>query len=206
MLNFIRIAKIVALLAFVLPWVAVSCQGVDLATASGVELIQGTMTTNPQASEQMAGRFGGMGDLSVTDSGAQDTPDTPDLGMNYFALATALVIVVGLALTFIGAAKTAARNAIVTSLLGAALAFGAVWQFKESVKAESARENPQASATDNPFGDMDGMGQDIIGSLLQERIGYWIVLGALLAAAGAGGLMLAGAGSAAARPTDTPAG
>ena len=148
MLNFIRIAKIVALLAFVLPWVAVSCQGVDLATASGVELIQGTMTTNPQASEQMAGRFGGMGDLSVTDSGAQDTPD---LGMNYFALATALVIVVGLALTFIGAAKTAARNAVVTSLLGAALAFGAVWQFKEGVKAESARENPQASATDNPL-------------------------------------------------------
>lgn len=201
MLNIIRIAKVVALLAFVLPWVAVSCQGVDLATASGIELIQGTMTTNPEASKQLGAQFGaGMDGVAVEEN---SVTESTDLGMNYFALATALVIVIGLALTFIGAAKAAARNAIVTSLLAAALSYGAIWQFKEAVKAESAREQPEASA-DNPFGgDMGGMGsmgQDMINNMLQERFGYWIVLGALIVAAGAGGLGLASAQS---RPEGT---
>jgi hypothetical protein len=196
MLNIIRIAKVVALLAFVLPWVAVSCQGVDLATASGIELIQGTMTTNPDASKQLGAQFGGgMGGVSVEDNSA---PQTADLGMNYFALATAVVIALGLALTFIGAAKAAARNAIVTSLLAAALSYGAIWQFKEAVKAQSMQEQG-ASQSDNPFGgDMGGMasmGQDMINNMLQERFGYWIVLGALIVAAGAGGLGLASAGA-----------
>jgi hypothetical protein len=196
MLNIIRIAKVVALLAFVLPWVAVSCQGVDLATASGIELIQGTMTTNPEASKQLATQFGGGMDGAAVEENS--VTESTDLGMNYFALATALVIVVGLALTFIGAAKAAARNAIVTSLLAAALSYGAVWQFKEAVKAESAQEQG-ATAADNPLGgDMGGMGamgQDMINNMLQERFGYWIVLGALIVAAGAGGLGLASAGA-----------
>jgi hypothetical protein len=126
--------------------------------------------------------------------------------MNYFALAAALVIVAGLALTFIGAAKTAARNALVTSLLAAALSYGAIWQFREAVKAESTRDQ-SASATDNPFGgggQMAGMGEDILNSMLQERFGYWIVMGALIVAAGVGGLGMAGATvSAPARPEGT---
>lgn len=64
-MNIVRIAKIVALLAFVLPWVAVSCsvpgQGtIDLATASGIELIQGKMTANPDAEKQMGRGMGNM--------------------------------------------------------------------------------------------------------------------------------------------------
>ena len=74
LMNVVRIAKVLALLAFVLPWAAVSCNGVDLATASGVELIQGTMTENPEAGKQMnrqmESRFGnGLG-------GASDAADT----------------------------------------------------------------------------------------------------------------------------------
>jgi hypothetical protein len=198
MLNIIRIAKIVALLAFVLPWVAVSCQGVDIATASGVELIQGKMTANPEASREFGAQLGG----GLQDVTVENGPTSqPELGMNFFALAAAVVIVVGLALTFIGPAKTAARNVIVTSLLAAGLSFGAVWQFREAVKAESTQDQ-RAGASDNPFagGEMAGMGEDILNSMLQERFGYWIVLGALVVAAAAGGLGMAGA-TAAAAPT-----
>ena len=65
LMNIVRIAKVVALLAFVLPWVAISCSvpgsgTVDLATASGIELIQGKMTADPGAEKQLQGGMGSM--------------------------------------------------------------------------------------------------------------------------------------------------
>ncbi|MEZ6029977.1 MAG: hypothetical protein R3C46_09510 [Hyphomonadaceae bacterium] len=211
MINIVRIAKVVALLAFVLPWVAVSCSGVDLATSSGVELIQGKMTANADASKQMAAQMGGlgggMGNVTIHDT--PSSAETPDLGMNYFAAGAAAVIVLGLVLTFIGGIKTAGRNALVTSLLAAGLAFGATWQFKEQIRAESMKDQ-QASAADNPFGGgmggmggmagMGGMGGDMIDSMVQYRIGFWLVLGALVVAAGAGGVAMSGGANASARP------
>lgn len=201
-LNIVRIGKVVALLAFVLPWVAVSCQGVDLATASGLELIQGKMTANPDASQQMAAQMGGlgggMGDVSVNDNPA---PESPDLGMNFFAVGAAAVIVIGLLLTFMGGAKTAGRNALLTSVVAAGLVFGATWQFKEQIKAESAADQ-QASAADNPFGggELGGMGADMIDAMIQYRLGFWAVLGALVVAAGAGGVAMSSGGAASVRP------
>ena len=201
-LNVVRIAKVVALLAFVLPWVAVSCQGVDLATASGLDLIQGKMTANPEASQQMASQMGGlggdMGDVSVNENPAAKSPD---LGMNFFAVGAAAVIVIGLLLTFMGGAKSAGRNALLTSLLAAGLVFGATWQFKEQLKAESASDQ-QASSADNPFGggEMAGIGADMIDAMIQYRLGFWAVLGALVVAAGAGGVAMSGGGASAVRP------
>lgn len=198
-MNVVRIAKVVALLAFVLPWVAVSCQGVDLATASGIELIQGKMTSNPEATQQLGQRFGG--GLDGASIKTSDPTDSPDLGMNYFALAAGIVIAAGFALSFIGPAKTAARNAVVTSLLAAGLCFGAVWQFREAVKSEGA-QGQSASTSDNPFssGDLGAMGNDMINNMLQERYGYWIVLGALIVAASAGGIGMAGGTTTPSRP------
>lgn len=203
-LNVVRVAKVVALLAFVLPWVAVSCQGVDLATASGIDLIQGKMTANPEASQQMGAQMGGlgggMGDVSVSENPAAESPD---LGMNFFAVGAAALIVIGLGLTFMGGAKTAGRNALVTSLVAAGLVFGATWQFKEQIKAESAADE-QASAADNPFGGSGGMGGamagEMIDSMVQYRIGFWAVLGALVVAAGAGGVAMTSGGASAVRP------
>jgi hypothetical protein len=200
-LNVVRVAKVVALLAFVLPWVAVSCQGVDLATASGLDLIQGKMTANPEASQQMASQMGGlgggMGDVSVNENPAAESPD---LGMNFFAVGAAAVIVIGLLLTFMGGAKSAGRNALLTSLVAAGLVFGATWQFKEQIKAESAADQ-QASAADNPFGGgMGEMGADMIDAMIQYRLGFWAVLGALVVAAGAGGIAMTSGGTAAVRP------
>ena len=201
-LNIIRIAKVVALLAFVLPWVAVSCSGEDLATSSGIELIQGKMTANPQASEQMAAQMGGLGGGMGEVSTTQGAPsETPELGMNYFAAAAAGLILIGLVLTFIGGVKTAGRNAIVTSLVAAGLVFGATWQCKEQFKAESAADQ-QASSADDPFGGGMGaaMGADMIDTMIQYRIGFWLVLGALIVAAGAGAAATTGGGSASVKP------
>jgi len=205
-MNIVRIAKVVALLAFVLPWVAVSCNGTDIATASGIGLIQGTMTENPDAANQMGAAMGMPAGATTSEGG---TSDKPELGMNFFALGAAIAIVIGLGLTFVGGAKSAARNAIVTSLVGAALVYGAVWSFKESAKADMASEQSggaAASPSDNPFGgDMSGMGamgENMLNEMLQERIGFWLALGALIVAAGAGGVGMAAGngGSASVRP------
>ena len=210
LMNVVRIAKVLALLAFVLPWVAVSCNNVDIATASGIELIQGTMSENPEAGKQfnrqMESRFGsglgGAGDAADATSGLGGSP--PDLGINVFGIAAAAVIAIGLALSFAGKGKTAARNVMVTSLIGLALCFGTVWWWKEQVKSQSARENGGAAA-ESPFGGdgMGAMGQGMIDQMLQERFGYWIALGALAVAAGAGAIGMA-SGAGVAKPEPAP--
>lgn len=201
LINVVRIAKIVALLAFFLPWVAVSCQNVDVATASGIELMQGRMTENPQFEEQvkqqMNSAFGGLGDLN-TDSGSVETSssqEVPELGINYFAIAAAIVILIGLGLTFTAKGKTAGRNALITSLLGLALVFGTVWWFKDSAMRDMERKDGGTPSASSPFGgtgSMDAMGQQMLDNMLQERMGYWLALIALAVAAGAGGLAMAG--------------
>ncbi len=216
LMNVARIAKLIALLAFVLPWVAVSCQNVDVATASGIELIQGRMSENPDAGKQMAARMGLPPDATTDNDAAFSRSE--ELGLNFFGIAAAAVIVIGLALSFAGKGKTAARNVMITSLVAAALAFGTVWWWKEQVKGKSGSEGgAEASASspfggpaaDNPFGGNGGMGmmgQDIMNQILQERFGYWICLTALLVAAGAGALSMAGGvpGAAATKPEGQP--
>jgi hypothetical protein len=210
LINVVRIAKIVALLAFFLPWVAVSCQNVDVATASGIELMQGRMTENPQfesqVKQQMNSAFGGLGDLN-TDGGATEarsSQEVPELGVNFFAIAAAVVILIGLGLTFTAKGKTAGRNALITSLLGLALVFGTVWWFKDSAMRDMEAKEGGASSASSPFGgpgSMDAMGQQMLDNMLQERMGYWVALIALAVAAGAGGLAMAGTPS---KPEQTP--
>jgi hypothetical protein len=199
-MNIVRIAKVVALLAFVLPWVAVSCNGTDLATATGIELIQGTMSENPQAGQQMAGSIGLPADGESTQDGG--TSEMPPMQMNFFALAAAIVIAIGLGLTFIG--RAAPMATLVISLVAGGLVYGATLQFRQEVmNSEMAQEqsgggpSPPLGASDDPFAasmqqQMGQMGQMASGMIqVQERIGFWVVLGGLLVAAGASGIALA---------------
>lgn len=210
LINVVRIAKIVALLAFFLPWVAVSCQNVDVATASGIELMQGQMTENPQfeqqVKQQMNSAFGGLGNLNPNDGPAEarSSQELPELGVNVFAVAAAALILIGLGLTFTAKGKTAGRNALVTSLIGLALVFGTVWWFKQSAMRDMEAKEGGTSSASSPFGgpgSMDAMGQQMIDNMLQERVGYWIALIALAVAAGASGLAMAGTPT---RPEPTP--
>jgi hypothetical protein len=202
LMNVARIAKVVALLAFVLPWVAVSCNTVDIATATGIELIQGKMTENPEAGRQISARMGLPAGGSNSDVGMGGAEDMPDLGLNFFGVAAAAVIAVGLVLSFLGKGRNAARNVLVTSLLGMALAFGTVWWWKDQVKRQGGSEGETPSRAGSPFsgaggspfggGGIDAMGARTLDEMLQERFGYWITLGALALAAGAGALGMAG--------------
>ena len=217
-MNVVRIAKVIALLAFVLPWVAISCsvpgQGsVDLATASGIELIQGKMTANPDASKQMARGMGLPPGASAGDTGVETNGAPPELGLNFFGIATAAVIVIGLLISFAGKGASAARNVLITSLVGAALAFGTVWWWKDQIKKEgmkdeqSSASSPFGDTSGNPFGGsgMNAMGANMLDGMLQERFGYWICVGALVVAAGAAGLgMAAGAAGTAKKPEGAP--
>lgn len=216
LMNVVRIAKILALLAFVLPWAAISCsvpgQGtIDLATASGIELIQGKMTMNPDANRQMGQQMGGLGGGLEGQGGFGGVRDSsmpqamPDLGMNFVGIGAAAVILVGLLMSFVGTAKSAARNVMVTSLLGLALCFGTIWMWREQVKGQQAREDGGTS-TSAEFGGggMGAMGGNMMDQMLQERFGYWIAISALVVAAGAGALGMAAGGAGAVKQDPAP--
>lgn len=198
-MNVVRIAKIVALLAFFLPWVAVSCQNVDVATASGLELAQGRMTENPrfeqEVKQKMNSAFGGLSDLGGNRGdnglGGASSKEVPELGVNFFAIAAAVVILVGLGLTFAAKGKTAGRNALVTSLVGLALVFATVWWFKESALRDMEAKDG-GGMRNSPVTRMDVASAEMVSSMLQERFGYWVALMALAVAAGAGGIAMAG--------------
>ena len=187
LMNFVRIAKIVALLAFFLPWAAVSCQGVDVATASGIELMQGKMTDNPDFERQAAGAFGGGANAGVFEPSVTSSTNVPELGMNLFAVAAALVALTGLGLTFVGKGRTAARNTLITSVLGIALAFAAFWWFQQGVLG-SAKDD---SGLDGGMGGGGPMAAQMLDSMVQQRVGLWINMIALALAAGVAGLTLA---------------
>lgn len=227
LMNIARIAKVIALLAFVLPWVAISCSvpgsgTVDLATASGIELIQGKMTANPDAEKQLSGGMSNMlgaggtvgNDGGLGGAGSSGVAsDIPELGVNLFGIGAAAVIVIGLLLSFAGAGKTASRNVLATSILGLVLVFGTVWWWKDQIKKQggedgggtSAASSPFGSASDNPFGGGGAMGGQMVDNMLQERFGYWIAFSALIVAAGAGALgMAGGAAAGVAKPESEP--
>ncbi|MEQ1781840.1 MAG: hypothetical protein ABMA14_10800 [Hyphomonadaceae bacterium] len=218
LMNVVRIAKLLALLAFVLPWAAVSCQDVDVATASGIELIQGKMTMNPDANRQMNQKMGSMmgGDAGAPASqggfgGASNggaTEAMPDLGMNFIGIGAAAVILVGLLLSFVGTTKSAARNVLVTSLLGLALCYGTIWMWKEQVKGQSPRDGGTGAAESSfgggGAGGMGAMGANMIDNMLQERFGYWIAISALVVAAGAGAIGMAAGGAGAVKQDQAP--
>ena len=198
MMNIVRIAKVIALLAFFLPWAAVSCQGADMATATGIEMMQGKMTANPDFEREATNAFGGGRGGAFEPTITTSATNVPDLGINAFAIGAAVVILIGLGLSFLGGARAAARNTLVTSLLGIALAFAAFWWFQQSVL--------------NNAGDGGGLGgQDaamassMISSMVQQRFGLWINMIALGFAAGAAALALAAKPGAAAPPAAPPA-
>lgn len=212
LMNVVRLAKVLALLAFVLPWAAVSCNNVDIATASGIELIQGTMSRNPDAGNQFSRQMGTALSPGVSNSDLGFTPSAmdgpaPDLGINFFGIAAAGVIVIGLALSFAGKGRTAARNVMITSLLGLALCFGTVWWWKEQVKGQSSAGD-RMGGTESQFGaeagSMGAMGAQMMDQMLQERFGYWIALSALAVAAGAGAIGMAAGGAGAVRKDPEP--
>ena len=105
MSNLGRIAKVVALLLFVLPWVTVSCAEQTLITMTGVDLATGKVTmTNPMTGVSENPPGGGESDMLV--------------------IVGAVLILLSLAATFMLSGRTGALAAIAGCAAAAAgLAF-----------------------------------------------------------------------------------
>jgi len=105
-----RIAKIIAVVGFVLPWLAVSCSGHRMLTASGLSLAMGEMTiTNP---------------LNTVDHHVRGHP-------NWWLAAAGVVIVSGVLLGLLLHGRRAAGVLLAASITGAGLSAAGLWSVYE---------------------------------------------------------------------------
>ena len=159
MSNLARIAKVVALLLFVLPWVTVSCAEQTLISMSGVDLATGQLTmNNPMTGASESPPGAGKGDMLV--------------------IIGAILILLSLAATYVLKGKTGAMAAIAGCVLaGGALAYTVLVRIPDS-----AREG--ALAGGGGGGASQGMNQAQIAEMIRVNIeiGFWLVLAALAAA------------------------
>jgi hypothetical protein len=153
--NFARIAKLVALLGFFLPWVLVSCSTTPVAKATGVQLAMGKMTS------------------LISQGPAQ--PSHPA----WWVVAAIVLVVAGLALSFLRLAQVQrARIMVATSLAAIACAWLSLSSIDASARQQSSTD-PQAA-------------QMAAAIHVEPQGGYWLTIWALVAAAGLSGLVALG--------------
>lgn len=156
---FARVAKLVALFGFFLPWVVVSCNDTELIRATGIEL----MTGNAQPAGPAAGQSGGQG-------GDMDS-DPSILAIGVFA-----VIVVGLGVSLLARGRQAASVMLASSLTAIALAFFTIEHMRGEMKNEIADSGGQAGGMIDP-----SQIAELIS--LEEQRGFWVTIIALVVAA-----------------------
>jgi hypothetical protein len=157
--NLARIAKVVALLLFILPWVTISCAETPLITMSGVDLVTGHVTmTNPM-------------------TGATEAPPGADHG-EWLVIIGAVLILLSLAATFL---LKGARGALVGAIGSAAAA--ACLAYTILVKIPNDAHNSGAMNAGGG-GAAGGPSAAQIQQMIQVhvQIGFWLVLAALAAA------------------------
>lgn len=167
-MNIARAAKVVALLAFVLPWLVVSCNATPLAEATGLDLVTGGIKAmNEQVSE--------------------------DRNPQWWAIGALALIVIGLALSFAlkpvkraaAGLGGAAAGALVLCAVGMMLMIG-------SFKAEMAEKMNEPQEPNAMF-DASGMQQAMADAIrFDVKFGYWLELLALAGATGAAFMAFSG--------------
>lgn len=178
-INFARIGKVVALLAFLLPWLVVSCNTTPIVSATGLELVTGSVK-------------------ALSEQAPQDS--SPHL----WAVAAVLLIVLGLALSFVlkpvrnaaAAAGGAAAAALLIMAVGMFLTIGGI-KSKMTEETSGAADAAPASA-DNPFGgDFEANMRDAMAQAIkvETKFGYWLTLIALAGAGGAAFMAYSGRGA-----------
>ena len=176
----LRISKGVALLAFLLPWVTVSCSGTEIISVSGLNMVTGQISmTNP-----MSGAAESVGSGS------------PDIG----AVIALVAVVAGLIVAFLAKPGTTGKAPIiiatsVAGLIGAVMAVG---------KINTDDIASQAGST----GDMGAMGGNINATMItvDYKIGFWLIVLSLVASAVIAALIWKGKGKVAeVEPDPVPA-
>jgi hypothetical protein len=167
-----RVAKLVALLAFALPWILVSCSGNEIAHGNGLEL----MTGHLQPSQQIA-------DLQ-TQSGASDQAQRGlgKAGPEYILIAAFACIALGLVLSFVLKARGAAMTMLATSVLAIALCFGAFAHITYAMNQAFEHQERKGEGGENAL--RRALGEQMQSSLrVEKQEGFWVTIIALVAAA-----------------------
>lgn len=163
-----RIAKVLALLAFFLPWVVVSCNGDPLVHASGYQLATGTIE---------------LPKVAVSPEGQ---------GQAWWAIGAMGAIVLGLVLSFVvRPARRAAMTMALTGAVSLALIFGGMTQMVGAMRGEIASQLEENQQSDN---DLERQFAQLLGQAARVEVsvkeGYWLELIALLAVLAASGVAM----------------
>jgi hypothetical protein len=168
--NLARGAKGIALLGFLLPWVTFSCAGTPFARVSGLQLATGNL-----------------GDIGANaPGGAAATPQ--DYSADYFVLAAALLIVIGLVVTFVLPRRKAALAAMAACAIALVLivfdVFVRIKGAAEDQMRQSMAASAPTSAPSNPFEAQmrQQMDQVVQGFSVDPAIGFWLTALCLIAA------------------------
>lgn len=194
-MNFLllaRVAKLVALLGFILPWVVVSCSGTEILQATGIQLMTGDLQPTAafeQAQAQAQAQPSGEGSEENLD------PSIP-------AIAAFAAIAIGLLLSLVTKGRAAAGVIMIAAIAGLGLSYYAVDKLGSDL-ASSMEQGTGQSQSDNPFASGGPSGGQMP-LQVEEKEGYWLTLGALGAALILALLMLSAAAPAAATRQDPP--
>ena len=156
--NLARIAKVLALLLFVLPWVTISCAEQPLVSMTGLDLATGhVMMHNPM-------------------TGATESPPGAS-GGDIWVILAALLIVAGLAASFLLKGK----NGLIANMAGAGAAAAAL-AYTVLVRIPNAAHSGSAGAA-GPAAP-GGPSPEQIAQMIhvEVEIGFWLTLLALIAA------------------------
>lgn len=175
-LMLIRVAKVIALLAFFLPWVAISCQGQEMATMSGIDLARGHLEAQGRAQE---------------------------FDIQWPILLALLVTLAGLALTFVPSSsplarfagrddRTKGRNAMIAAGAAVVLAFAGMMLLKTSPEREYREQQRRAESGDYSSYENQMSAAALSVIKIEERSGYYLSLLALIGAAGVGYMTMMG--------------
>jgi len=105
---FERVAKIIAINRFFLPWAAIACSQVEVATGTGLQLMAGELQPSLDLQQLNGGQIPPRFDHERRDP-------------NSFALAALLAIMLGLLVSLFVLRRVAAGAMLASSLLGAGL-------------------------------------------------------------------------------------
>ena len=160
MTNLGRIAKVIALLLFVLPWITVSCAEQTLVSMSGIDLATGhvSMAANPIM-------------------GGASAPVPSQRSGELLVILGALLILAGLALSFV---LKGAKGAMAAAACAAAAAAALAYEVLVRVKAQALSDSAASAAS----GENGGIDTRQIAELVHVniQIGFWLCLLALAAA------------------------
>lgn len=204
--NLARIAKIVALLLFVLPWVTVSCSPQGLGPAAGappgMTTGSGDMVLVRATGVQLATGSA----TPINPNPSASPPPNPFAAPNYAILGGALLILLSLAASFLLKGRNAVLAAAAGSALAAAaLAYAVLIDIPRLVHASFASGAGAGAGEGSPINPAE------LARMIQVKaeIGFWLTLVALIAAVILNVLAMKGtaavvAPAAAAPPADPP--